>query len=64
MFLKVIACEIAARELYHLAAQSRNIIDIELLTQGYHDTPGAGREEVQRRIAAVPAGKYDALLLG
>jgi hypothetical protein len=64
MFLKVIACEIAARELYYLAARSRNLIDLELLTQGYHDTPAAGREEIQKRIAAVPAGKYDAIALG
>lgn len=64
MFLKVIACEIAARELYYAAARSSNLIDLELLTQGYHDTPGAGREEVQKRIAAAPAGKYDAIVLG
>ncbi|HXP61691.1 MAG TPA: DUF1638 domain-containing protein [Dongiaceae bacterium] len=64
MFLKVIACEIAARELYYLAARSSNIIDLELLTQGHHDTPLAGREELQKRIAAVPEGKYDAIVLG
>jgi hypothetical protein len=64
VFLKVIACEIAARELYYTAAQSPNLIDLEFLTQGYHDTPGAGRAEVQKRIEAVPAGKYDAILLG
>jgi hypothetical protein len=64
MFLKVIACEIAARELYHTAARSRNLVDIELLTQGYHDVPGTGRTEIQKRIDAVPAGKYDAIVLG
>ena len=64
MFLKVLACEIAARELYHLAARSKNLIDLELLTQGYHDTPGVGRAEIQKRIDAAPAGKYDALILG
>src|SRR5271157_3866211 len=64
MFLKVIACEIAARELYYLAARSKHLIDIDLLTQGYHDTPTAGRAEIQRRIDAVPAGKYDAIVLG
>jgi hypothetical protein len=64
MFLKVIACEIAARELYYIAARTQNLIDLEFLTQGYHDTPGAGREEIQKRIDAVPAGKYDAIVLG
>lgn len=64
MFLKVIACEIATRELYHAAAHSRNLIDLEFLSQGHHDTPATGREDIQHRINAVPAGKYDAILLG
>jgi|SRR5436190_16566134 len=64
MFLKIIACEIAARELYYVAARSPNLLDVELLTQGHHDTPTTGREELQRRIHEVPAGKYDAILLG
>jgi len=64
MFLKVIACEIAARELYHTAARSRNLVDLELLTQGHHDTPRTGQVEIQKRIDAVPAGKYDAIVLG
>ena len=64
MFLKVIACEIAARELYYVAARSRNVIDLEFLTQGHHDTPATGREEIQRRINEVPVGRYEAILLG
>ena len=40
MFYKVIACEIAFRELCYAAARSRNLIDIEFLTQGYHDISG------------------------
>ena len=64
MFLKVIACEIAARELYYTAAHSPHLVDLELLTQGHHDTPATGREDIQNRIDAVPAGKYDAILLG
>jgi hypothetical protein len=63
MYLKVIACEVAARELYYAAALSPNIVDLELLTQGYHDTPAKGRKEIQKRIDAVPSGKYDAILL-
>jgi hypothetical protein len=63
-FLKVIACEVAFREICHCAARSPNVIDLELLTQGHHDTPCSGRVEIQERINAVPAGKYDAILLG
>jgi hypothetical protein len=64
MFLKVIACEIAIRELQHTAARSKNLIDLEFLTQGYHDVPASGRDEIQKRIDAVPGGKYDAIVLG
>ena len=46
------------------AARSRNLIDFEFLTQGYHDIPGTGRAEIQKRIDATAAGRYDALLLG
>jgi hypothetical protein len=64
MLLRVIACEIAFRELCHTAARSKNLVDFDFLTQGYHDIPGTGRVEIQRRIDAVPAGKYDAIVLG
>jgi hypothetical protein len=64
VLLKVIACEIAARELYHTAARSRNVVDLEFLTQGHHDTPATGRVEIQQRIDAIPAGKYEAIILG
>ncbi len=63
-FYKVIACEIAVRELYYAAARSPNLIDLEFLTQGHHDVPACGRKEIQERLDAVPAGKYDAVLLG
>ena len=53
MFLKVIACEIAVRELQYAAARSRNLIDLEFLTQGHHDTPASGRQEIQQRIGQV-----------
>ncbi|MGH7972886.1 MAG: DUF1638 domain-containing protein [Limisphaerales bacterium] len=64
MFLKVIACEIAAREFYFAAAHSTNLVDLDFLTQGHHDTPARGRAEIQERIDAVPEGKYDAIVLG
>lgn len=64
MFLKVIACEIALREIAFVASQARHIVDLEFVNQGLHDHPNLGREEVQKRIDAVPSGKYDAILLG
>jgi hypothetical protein len=64
LFLKVIACEIAFREISYLAAQSPHVLDLEFLTQGHHDVPNDGREDIQRRIHAAPAGRYDAILIG
>jgi hypothetical protein len=64
MFFKVIACEIALREISFLASQSQHMVDLEFLTQGLHDTPSRGQTEVQARIDAVPPGKYDAILVG
>jgi hypothetical protein len=64
MFFRIIACEIAVRELFHTAARSKHLIDLDFLTQGYHDTPAIGQKEIQKRIDGVPAGKYDAVLLG
>jgi hypothetical protein len=64
LFLKVIACEIVFREITHLAAQSPNLLDLEFVTQGLHDIPRTGGAQLQERIDAVPAGKYDAILLG
>jgi hypothetical protein len=63
-FFKVIACEIALREICFAAAQSPNLVDLEFLPQGLHDTPQLGLKQIQERIHAVPAGKYDAILLG
>jgi hypothetical protein len=62
--LKIVACEIAFREICHVMARTPSVVDVEFLTQGHHDQPASGRDEVQRRIDAIPAGKYDALLIG
>jgi hypothetical protein len=64
MYLKVIACEIAFREICHVASRSRNVVDLEFVSQGLHDVPTKGRSELQNRIDAVPSGKYDAILIG
>lgn len=64
MYLRVIACEVALREFCFTGALSPNVIDFDFLTQGYHDTPAKGRDEIQKRIDIVPPGKYDAIVLG
>jgi hypothetical protein len=64
LFLKVIACEIAFREISFAAARTPNLIDVEFVSQGLHDIPTRGGSQLQQRIDAVPAGKYDAILLG
>lgn len=63
-FLKVIACEIAFREITHLAATCPNLLDLEFITQGLHDVPQTGGSRIQACLDAVPEGKYDAVLLG
>jgi hypothetical protein len=61
---KIIACAVFARECYHCAAISGNIIDIRLLDQGLHDMGEAKMSAaLQREIDAVDTETYDAILL-
>lgn len=64
MHLKVLACEIAAREIYYCAARARHTVSIELLTQGLHDNSDVMRAELQQHVDAVDAERFDAVLLG
>lgn len=64
MLLKVIACEIAWREICFVAAKSRNILDLEFLPIGYHEEPRTGKQALQERVDRVPKGQYDAILVG
>ncbi len=61
---KMIACAVLARECYHCAAISRNIIDVTVVEQGLHDI---GEEKMssslQREIDAVDTEKYEGILL-
>lgn len=63
---KVIACKVMMREMYHLAANSENSIDILWLKQALHNTPDILRDSVQKAIDDVESEeeKYDAILLG
>jgi hypothetical protein len=64
MHLKVIACEVVGREVYHCAARSVNTAEIALFSQGLHDNSDTCRHELQAQIDAVDPQRYDALLLG
>jgi Protein of unknown function (DUF1638) len=62
--LKVVACEIAAREIYFCAARSVNTLNIDLLTQGLHDNSDVMRDELQKHIDGIDTEHFDAVLLG
>ena len=64
MFLKVIACEVAFREICFCAARSPNQMDLEFLSQGYHDNPEIGIQRIQDRIDDTAPDQYDAVLIG
>lgn len=63
MRLRLIACEVLAREFYLLASRSPHIIDIELVTKDLHDYPDLLRQELQERIN-MPSEGYDYIFLG
>lgn len=60
----MLACAVLARECYHCAAKSRNLIDLRIVEQGLHDI---GEEKMssalQREIDKVDQDKYEAILL-
>lgn len=62
--LKIIACEVACREIGWAVAHSSSVADLEFLPVGNHDEPKKGHIDLQSRIDAVPAGRYDAILVG
>ncbi len=61
----MIACAVLTRECYYCAAMSRNVVDIRFLAQGLHDIGESKMSaKLQAEIDSVPAGEYDAILLG
>jgi len=64
MHLKVIACEVLAREFFYCAACARHTVDIKLMPQGLHDNADTCRAELQAEIDAVSPEKFDAVVLG
>lgn len=64
MRFKAIFCEVLARQMYHVAAFSSHVVDVELVRKGLHADTDALRAELQRRLDAPQEGEYDAVLLG
>jgi len=64
MRLKLISCEVLARQVYYVAALGPHVIDIELVSKGLHAEPDVLRADLQRRIDETEEGVYDAILLG
>lgn len=61
----VLACEVLYRELCLCASCSPNIIDLEFVSQGYHDLEsGEMRVRLQERLDRIDSKLYDAVLLG
>lgn len=64
MKIKLIACEIAFRELCLCVAEARNVVDVQFLPKGLHDIPN--KDMMARLQAAVDKaneGDYEAIVL-
>ncbi len=62
---RMIACAVLARECYHCAAVSPNIIDLKLIRQGLHDVGEKKMSSaLQAELDETDPNKYDAILLG
>ncbi|HBC86605.1 MAG TPA: hypothetical protein DCZ94_06600 [Lentisphaeria bacterium] len=58
-------CEIIQREACFCAARSENIIDLQFISQGYHDLESCDMaKRLQDHINSVDHSKYDAILMG
>jgi len=66
MKLKIIACKVLMREIYYLAYQSSNLVDILWLKQALHNEPDKLRRKLQDAIDSIEAEEesYDAICLG
>jgi len=59
----LICCEILRHEIEHLLSRLEPSLEVCFLRKGFHQNPAQLREEVQKAIGAVPAGR-GAVLLG
>ncbi len=61
--LLALSCEALARSIYAASATCPNVVKVELLKQGLHNTPKELRSTLQAQIDAISVGTYDAILL-
>lgn len=64
MRLKCLGCEVLARMIYHCAARSPHIVDVELFRFGLHSEPEKLGNVLQERIDACADEDYDAVIMG
>ncbi len=64
MRLKIIACQVAFREICQAAARSKHYLSLEFLPYDLHDDPKKAMPRLQERVDAVPDGEFDAILIG
>jgi hypothetical protein len=61
--LKCLGCDALARPIYWCAAQTPQIVDVELFPLGLHAQPADLRGRLQARIDAAAAQQYDAVVM-
>jgi len=62
--IQVISCEVMFREICHLAARSRNQVDLEFLPKGLHDLKSADMSErLQQQVDRASAANYEAIAM-
>lgn len=64
MRIRLISCEVFARELSLATATSPHVFDCRFVSFGLHDTPPRLREALQEEIDATEGRGYDAIVLG
>ena len=64
MRIKLIACEVFARELMLAAATSPHVIELKLMPFGLHDVPEKLREAIQQEIDSTEKAGFDHIALG
>ena len=63
MKLYCLACDALARIVYLCAAQSPHIVNVDLMRLGLHSDPDDLRSRLQKRVDAVNADEYDAIVM-
>lgn len=63
MWFKCLTCEALTRIIYFYSSTSKNIVDVELIRKGLHNTPVELRARLQTSIDQTDPSRYQAILL-